>query len=124
MICDTAALEAVRAILRGAGDPMAVVTAVYAEYAAEARAGRLRGSGPIREIAEAVAVEAGVSAAEIMGRGKSPEVAHPRQEVMRRARALGLSYPRIARFWGMDHTSVMHGVAAAEARLSAGEAAR
>ena len=44
-------------------------------------------------------------------------IAHARQDAMRRIReALGYSYPRIGRFFGRDHTTVVHGVRASAAR--------
>lgn len=69
----------------------------------------------------------GVSRDEIMSRARSPRIAHARQEVMWRLRAMTwddgvarYSLPGIARGLGLlDHTSVIHGVRAHARRLAA-----
>jgi chromosomal replication initiation ATPase DnaA len=80
----------------------------------------------IRAIIWAVADERGVSPDEITGRGRTQKVAHARQEVMWRARQVlrpdgspRYSFPFIGRELNRDHTTVVHGVAAHEARVSA-----
>lgn len=64
-----------------------------------------------------VASECGILPPDILGSSRKPHIAHPRQEVMRRLRELGYSYPRIGRILARDHTTVLHGVRAARARL-------
>lgn len=56
----------------------------------------------------AVAAARGVTVEEITGRSRTRCIARARQEVCRRLRDHGWSYPRIGRFLGLDHTTVMH----------------
>ena len=60
----------------------------------------------------------GITRADIYGRSHSRKYAHPRQEVMWLARQAGLSFPQIGKALGRDHTSVLHGIRAHEARLN------
>lgn len=64
-----------------------------------------------------VAAEAGLTVGDLMGATREHRYAHPRQEAWRRIRDdLGWSLPRIGRMFGKDHTTILHGVRAAEAR--------
>lgn len=48
---------------------------------------------------------------DLMGRNRFHQNVAPRQAVMHALRELkAWSFPQIARIWGMDHTTVMHGV--------------
>lgn len=68
-------------------------------------------------IAASEAGRAGITTDQLMGRSSARLIAHARQDAMRRIReALGYSYPRIGRFFGRDHTTVVHGVRASAAR--------
>ena len=58
----------------------------------------------------------GVTAAEIKGRSRLGSVVAARQDVFLLLREAGWSFPRIGRAMSRDHTTVMHGVAVAEAR--------
>lgn len=60
----------------------------------------------------------GVTQVDIYGRSHSRKYAHPRQEVMWLARQAGLSFPQIGKALGRDHTSILHGIRAHEARLN------
>ena len=58
----------------------------------------------------------GVTVAEIKGRSRLGPAAAARQDVFLALREAGWSFPRIGRAMGRDHSTVMHGVAVAEAR--------
>lgn len=62
----------------------------------------------------AVAAERGVTVQEIMGRSKIRAIARARQEVCRRLVEHGWSFPRVGRFLGLDHTTVIHACKAAD----------
>lgn len=62
------------------------------------------------DAAERVASETGVSVRQIMGMSRCREVAHARWRVWADMRTAGLSLPVIAAVWGMDHSTVMHGL--------------
>lgn len=68
------------------------------------------------DITAAVAVLHGLTADDLRGRSSTQRIARPRQEAMLIMREAGYSLSRIARFFGRDHTTVMHGIAAAKAR--------
>ena len=64
----------------------------------------------------------GVTVADIKGRSRLGPVVAARQDVFLALREAGWSFPRIGRAMGRDHSTVMHGVAVAEARsMGAGE---
>ena len=74
-------------------------------------------------IIEQVSAETGVHVREILGPLRSRAITDARHEAMRRCRAeIGRhggprwSYPQISRVFGRDHTTVILGVRAAEAR--------
>jgi chromosomal replication initiation ATPase DnaA len=65
--------------------------------------------------------EHGVQLRDLRGPSRERWIAWPRQDFMLRAYEAGYSYPRIARFLGnRDHTTIMHGVKAAERRRTEG----
>ena len=73
----------------------------------------------LRQIVLDVARAKGVHRNHIMGRRRLKHYAIARQEVMRRAYETGLfSYEEIGVFLGRDHTTVMHGIKAAQSRLA------
>lgn len=64
----------------------------------------------------------GVTVAEIKGRSRLGHVAAARQDVFLELWEVGWSFSRIGRAMGRHHSTVMHGVAVAEARsMGAGE---
>lgn len=66
-----------------------------------------------------VCAETGVSMEEIFGSDRTRYVAHARQECFLRIRdATELSLPYIGRLFKRDHTTVLHGIRAAENRRS------
>ena len=70
------------------------------------------------EVVHSVGVDSAVPAVDIMGRDKAQRIAHARQEVMRRASVIaGLTKSEIGRFFGFDHTTIIHGIEAATGRL-------
>ncbi|MDF3607540.1 helix-turn-helix domain-containing protein [Paracoccus sp. DMF-8] len=79
----------------------------------------LKSRATLRRIAEETAAEHGMTFDEITSPSRRQFIAQPRQEAMRRQREAGFSYPVIGWFWDRDHTTVMHGVRAAEARAGA-----
>ena len=68
-----------------------------------------------------VALEHGVSAAELLSDTRWQKVAHARQHAFAAVRGMPRkpSYPQIGRWFGRDHSTVVHGVRAHEARRSA-----
>lgn len=70
----------------------------------------------ISDIRDAVCLGCGVSVAEIMSRSRVRRIVHARQEVFWLAREAGKSTGEIGRFFGFDHTTVMHGCRAHEHR--------
>lgn len=70
-----------------------------------------------REIVDAVALARNLPSADIIGRRRFKPLVHARQEVMFRLREDGYAWPQIAKHWGMDHTTVMWGVAQHQKRL-------
>jgi len=71
----------------------------------------------VRDCIRAASLAFHVGELEIRGRDKAQRVAHPRQAAMWLARKEGgFSYPRIGAFFGRDHSTVIHGVKAVEAR--------
>ena len=76
--------------------------------------------GAMAEIVEAVATVYGVSTAAIIGRCRSKSIAEARQVACLIARrCTRLSLPEIGRAVGCDHTTVMHGIKAAEQKCAA-----
>ena len=72
--------------------------------------------GVVYQIACAVSVETGLPVADILGRRRFQSHVEARQLVMYLAKQQGLSYSKIARAMGLDHTTIMHGVKAEAAR--------
>ncbi len=60
----------------------------------------------IREVCE----EAGVAYDDVMGKNKTRKVCAVRQRLFYEFREMGMSLPDIGRFFGRDHTTVLHGV--------------
>ena len=62
-------------------------------------------------VVEAVATAVGVDVEDILGEGRTTSVARARRLAMAVARwTTGWSYPEIGRFFGRDHSSVIHAV--------------
>lgn len=61
----------------------------------------------------------GRSVSEIKSTKRDMLTVHARQAVMRDAHRKGVTHSAMARFFKCDHTTVMHGVKAAEARATA-----
>ncbi len=73
--------------------------------------------GVMRSIVEAVAARFNLSLDALMAPTRSAQpTALARQEAYRQCRAAGASLPKIGRFFGRDHTTVLHGIRMAEAR--------
>lgn len=70
----------------------------------------------MRDIAAEVAAEYGMTVADLKRRSRCHWISHTRQEAMRRMFDAGYSLPQIGRLFGLDHTTVLHGVRAARAR--------
>jgi chromosomal replication initiation ATPase DnaA len=58
----------------------------------------------------------GMDPGRIMFKVRRKEISHPRQTAMLLAVEQGHSKSRVARFFGMDHTSVLYGARQAEKR--------
>lgn len=86
--------------------------------------GPVRVKRSMRDIAFFVAEAHGLTLEELKERTQRYAIAHPRQEAMWvMMQHPGASHSAIARFFCMDHTSVLHGVRAHEARMGEREAA-
>lgn len=70
----------------------------------------------VAAIAERVAQETGVPVPFIFGTSRRQQEAHARQRVYFYAAQAGLSLPHIGRAMGRDHTTVLHGIRAEQAR--------
>ena len=82
--------------------------------------GRVRIKRSMRDIAFLVAETHGLSVSQLKERTHRHAVAHPRQQAMWiMMQQPGASPSAIARFFGMDHTSVLYGVRAYQKRLDA-----
>jgi chromosomal replication initiation ATPase DnaA len=57
-----------------------------------------------------VSVRTGISVADILGRHRERQFVLARHEFWTELRGMGFSYPDIATFCEVDHTSVIHGV--------------
>lgn len=66
-----------------------------------------------------VCAECGVSFNDVMSRNKLPNVAHARQRLFLEFREMGMSLSDIGRFFGRDHTTVIHGINAEKERRDA-----
>lgn len=67
-------------------------------------------------IIEAVAVEHGLKVGDLFRRTSARAISWPRQVAFLRLRETGLSLLEIAAVFDVDHTTVMHGIRAAEGR--------
>lgn len=77
---------------------------------------------PGRDIVAEIAALYDVTVADLTGPSRRKRITHPRQHAMWevRRRAPHLSLPQIGRlFGGRDHTTIIHGLRAHEARLAA-----
>lgn len=76
-------------------------------------------SPKMHELAELVAERHGVSLAELRGSSHARRFARPRHEAFSLIRAAcGYSYPRIGKYFGRDHTTVLWGIRSHQARLA------
>jgi len=66
------------------------------------------------EVVAIVAAQYGLRAAHLVGPSKYRRYIPARFEAYRRLRDAGFSYGQIGRYFGRDHSTVMHGVAKAE----------
>lgn len=70
----------------------------------------------ITEIMERVADRTGIHPDEIISRAQHRDISQARQAVMYEANASGNSVRQIARFFGYDRSTVIHGIRAEKAR--------
>jgi len=71
------------------------------------------------DIAAEVAQANGLTLAELRSRNRAQRIARPRQEAMAKIHQTGrYTLTQIARFFGMDHTTVLYGVRQYEARAA------
>jgi chromosomal replication initiation ATPase DnaA len=77
------------------------------------------GPADMRAIALRHAVKSGVTLAEMRGKGRWQPLAAARQDAMAEMHEAGFSTPQIGHYLGRrDHTTVLHGIAAANSRQS------
>lgn len=71
------------------------------------------------EIAVEVARAHGLTLVDLKSRNRAQRISHPRQEAMAKMHQTGrFRLTQIARFFGVDHTTVLYGVRQYEARLT------
>lgn len=99
------------------GQAIADARAVAAEVAALRMA--MRPEVIVGGIVEQVAAQFGIAPERIMSARRDQLTVRARWTVMQVARNRGLSLAKIGAALGVDHTSVMHGLAQVEARLAA-----
>lgn len=64
----------------------------------------------------------GVTAAEVVGAGRSHQLSHPRWVAWYRCRTeLGMSYPQIAKRFKRDHSTVLYGIEKLKRKLEAND---
>ena len=73
---------------------------------------------PLDEAVDLIAKRHGVTAEALLNHNRRRFISHARQEVFWLARKEGLSYPEIATYFDMDHTTVIHGFRQVERRIS------
>lgn len=114
-------------LLRQAQD-IQILQAQVARLSSTAAAEQIEGRAPaliaktvrrMADIAAEVATENLLTVPAIRAPSKLAAIAHPRQEAMLRMIEAGFSTPQIGRFFGKDHTTVIHGARAAKARREA-----
>ena len=71
-----------------------------------------------RDIIDHVARKHGVSVREILNHNRIPNVVAARQEAMRLVYSTGLKLGQVGIIFGRDHSTVLHGIRRAEARLN------
>jgi chromosomal replication initiation ATPase DnaA len=64
----------------------------------------------MEQITEAVAAEHGVLPSELRGPSRFAQFIEPRRRVWAELRERGYSLSQIGRFFGRDHTTIMHGI--------------
>lgn len=64
----------------------------------------------LRYKAECVAAERNIRISDLLGTTRERKVVVARALLYRHAREMGLSYPRIGKIFGRDHTTVLHSV--------------
>lgn len=69
-----------------------------------------------REVLASVSAQTYVTPREILGKSRVREIAHARQLTCSILRSDGMSYPRIGRMMGLDHSTVRHACEAVAAR--------
>lgn len=73
----------------------------------------------MREVCMEVCRAHDVTLEELRGRSHQRAIAWPRQDAMRLLAKAGYSMPEIGRYLGRrDHTTILHGIRAAEARMA------
>lgn len=70
-------------------------------------------------VVTATAAERHVTLAELWSTSRTPRVSHARQLLWSRLEMAGLCRSEIARAFGRDHSTVIHGIAAADRRAGA-----
>lgn len=73
-------------------------------------------------IAKDAAAAHGITVRQIRSSSRERHIAWPRQIAMAKMREQGFSLQTIADFWGVDHTTVLHGINAANGRESVRQA--
>jgi chromosomal replication initiation ATPase DnaA len=68
-------------------------------------------------IVKAVSATSGIPVANILGRGRPKAVSDARQVAYYVSRSLGHSYPAIARAFGRDRATIIHGVRAIDGQI-------
>ena len=73
---------------------------------------------PMRKIAEATADYHGLKARNLFNASRARRYSWPRQDAMLRMHNAGWGLSDIGRFFNFDHTTVIHGIKSARARIT------
>lgn len=71
----------------------------------------------LRQIAEEVAVQTGISADDMLSRSRKLPVRRARWHIWKRLAERGWSSMRIGKVWNFDHTTILHGLGMVGAKL-------
>lgn len=90
------------------------------DFYERAFAGLLRPSSKMANIVRDVSEETGVPVDAIMSNSRKASIARARQVAFYLGRQAGVTYGGIGRYFGVHHTTVMHGVAKIESLVGNG----
>lgn len=109
---------ALRLLCEASGMQVVQSVCVNALKAMPARSSACTPRERLLAVVDAVAASHGITRKDVLGPNQAGRYAHPRQEAYWIVRQeTGLSYASLARLFGRDHTTIIHGIRAHEARM-------